>query len=511
MHNWFLRALTATALAMAVAFMPATAAAAGESADKPADKKEKPAEKKEQPAKEEKPAKPKAETYTVKTGPLKVQVSLTGVFEAAKTAEIALDPQVWQNLVVVEAVDQGTAVKAGDVILRLDADKLKEQIADLEADGKLSDLTFKLAQQELKMYDQTVPMDMAAVERANRIAHEDLQQYNDKYKDFDQRAAKFSLKTNQDYLAYAQEELKQLEKMYKADDVTEDTEEIVLKRQRDTVERVQFALERTKLTTEDTLNFAIPRNMETLKDTVARQELRMASAKKSFPVFMQQKKLEFAKLKRTRQKAADTLAKLKSDLESFTVKAPADGVVYYGSATRGKWTTAPAAEAKLRPGGKLAPYEVVMTIVQPGPAFIHTTVPEKELRHFKPNVEGTATPDAYPDMKLKVKAAGLQMVPVAPGSFDAKLAFVAKNAQGVVPGMGCSITLVPYDKKDALTVPSSAVFTDDDNADQQVVYVQAKDGKAEKRAVKTGQKEGDKTEVVEGLKEGDTILLKKPE
>ena len=42
--------------------------------------------------------------------------------------------------------------------------------------------------------------------------------------------ANFSVKSADNMLAYEKEELRQLEKMYKADDLVEETEEIVLKR-----------------------------------------------------------------------------------------------------------------------------------------------------------------------------------------------------------------------------------------------------------------------------------------
>ena len=54
------------------------------------------------------------------------------------------------------------------------------------------------------------------------------------------------VKKAKDYLEYQKEELRQLEKMYGADDLTEETEEIVLKRQRDAVELAIFSLQRAR-------------------------------------------------------------------------------------------------------------------------------------------------------------------------------------------------------------------------------------------------------------------------
>ena len=73
-------------------------------------------------------------------------------------------------------------------------------------------------------------MDLVAAERSRRIAKEDLAQMLEVELPTARKAVDFSLQMSADSLAYEKEELRQLEKMYKADDLTEETEEIVLRR-----------------------------------------------------------------------------------------------------------------------------------------------------------------------------------------------------------------------------------------------------------------------------------------
>ena len=61
------------------------------------------------------------------------------------------------------------------------------------------------------------------------------------------------------------EELKQLEKMYKADDLVEDTEEIILRRQRFALESAEYGLEVTKENSAYNLKTAIPREAAKLQ------------------------------------------------------------------------------------------------------------------------------------------------------------------------------------------------------------------------------------------------------
>ena len=63
------------------------------------------------------------------------------------------------------------------------------------------------------------------------------------------------------FLEYVQEELKQLEKMYKADDLTEETEEIVLKRARNNVDQMKFFTEMVKYEHDRDKEIDLPRSL----------------------------------------------------------------------------------------------------------------------------------------------------------------------------------------------------------------------------------------------------------
>ena len=77
--------------------------------------------------------------------------------------------------------------------------------------------------------------------------------------------------------------------------------------------------------------------------------------------------------------------------------------------------------------------------------------------------------------------------------------------------MACSVKFTTYRKDNALTVPSGSVFEDDaTDIPTHYVYLSKpdKDGKYPRRTVKTGKTARGKTEILEGLAEGDEILIK---
>jgi multidrug efflux pump subunit AcrA (membrane-fusion protein) len=117
-------------------------------------------------------------------------------------------------------------------------------------------------------------------------------------------------------------------------------------------------------------------------------------------------------------------------------------------------------------------------------------------------------PASDPDRKLTATVEKVSTVPVTPGNFEARITLAAsKDADGLMPGMACTVKAVPYVKEEVVAVPSFAVFADELDEDKHFVYLAGKADKPEKRAVTVGKKGGGKTEIVDGLKEGDEIVV----
>jgi len=406
---------------------------------------------------------------------------------------------------VLEAAEPGAHVKKDEVVLRLDPTKIDDAIRDAETGLALSATGLKLGEEELAAMEKLVPLDLDAAERAKQIADEDLKRYTEIDRPSSVKQANFNVKNHENGLLYQQEELRQLEKMYKADDMVEETEEIVLKRQRDVVERVAFALELAKIATDKTLNVDLPRQDVAVNEAATRQAIALVKAKASLPTALAKKRLEVEKMKADQAKAAEKLAKLKGDRELMVAKAPSDGIVYYGPCVRGAW---PKLGQNLDRGSNLKPHDVVMTIVEPRPLVVRAIVPEDQIDRMRTGLEGTVTPTGYAGLSLKAKVESVSEVPVTVGNFEAKLAVtLTTDAAPLMPGMNCSATLVSLSKKDALVVPASAVLAD---GEASYVNVQKGDGH-EKRPVKVGVKLGGKAEILEGLKAGDVVLLERPE
>jgi multidrug efflux pump subunit AcrA (membrane-fusion protein) len=364
---------------------------------------------------------------------------------------------------------------------------------------------------QLHAAEKLAPIELDFSQRRAKNSEEDLANYLETDRPFYLKMADFSLREANNKLEYDEEELKQLEKMYKADDVSEETEKIVMKRAQDTVNRSKFYVEYQELSRDQTLKYSIPRMDNQIKETAQRWAIDWEKNKVELPLLLQKQRFELEKLKVQRERLADKLKKLQADRNLMTVKSPIDGVVYYGKSVRGRFADSTNIGENLRPNNVIQPNQTIMTVVQPQDMFIHAAVAENQLHYMHHGLKGKATPTAYPDTRLGVVVKQLGDVPIAPGSFDVRLSLTGDEPDVTLePGMTCKVKLTVYLKKEALTVPPK-VLTPDELSDQKFyVYVLTKNGKTKKVGVTVGEKNDKKAEILKGLHEGDQVLLEAP-
>jgi multidrug efflux pump subunit AcrA (membrane-fusion protein) len=296
--------------------------------------------------------------------------------------------------------------------------------------------------------------------------------------------------------------------MYKSKDLTEETEEIILRRQRNYVEMIEYYLKEAEYERDVAIKTLLPRREQLLKDSAVKLGLDVHRARVLLPLTLNQKRLALHRMKYDHDKQTSRLAKLRHDRDAMTVAAPGDGLLYHGKCVRGQWQGSPD---RLQPGAMLQGHEVLVTIVKSRPIFVRAVVDEKDLRHLRAGLTGKVVPSGFPDQRLPAKVVRVSPIPISSEKFDVHVSVDVGKDDLLVPGMSASVKVVPYLNQNALTVPSSAVFTDEIDDDQHYVYVPGKGGKAEKRSVTLGFKDGARQEIRSGLQEGEEILKEKPD
>ena len=486
-----------------------------------------------------------ANTATVRSEPIVVTAKLDGVLEATKMSAIRVVPEEWSLWIVDRAVPHGTKVRAGEPIIWFDRKALERKIADLEAERGLTQLTLKQSEEELTLLDKSVPVDLAKVRRAKKLAEEDMKLFLKVEKPAKVRNSEFSVESAENFLAYEKEELRQLEKMYKADDLTEETEEIILRRGRDSVKRSEFSLLRAKEKHKETIEVTLPREEVEFRETLDAATLALAAAEVDLPLKLSKAKLAVEKLKYDFAKADRTMGRLVKDRDKLIIKSPVTGVVYYGQCDDGKWSTAATVAKTLRPGGTIMPHTVLLTVVEPRPLVVRAMVPAKELSKIRVGQRAKVTPTGFASDAFYATVRRVSAIENHAGALHCVLepydgAPGAKKKQPIAaalqPGMKCEVEVVVHASRRALVVPSKAVHSAGVWKDAHYVLRQGKDDHAEKVWVQLGREQGENVEILgpprdrmrpgwepilgEGKKlpwqgqrslaKGDVVLLEKP-
>lgn len=441
------------------------------------------------------------ELHVVKAEPFTQKVKVSGTVESTRESPVEMNLKRWADMTVIKAVPHGARVKEGEVLIELETKDIKRKIDDLKISMPVKELDLAAAELELESAEKSTPLSLAKALREKMQAEQDLAHFEDESRPMRERGAKEDVKEVVEALAYAEEELNQLKKMYEKDDLTEETEEIILRRSENTVARYKWMLEQTEAKAERSLNTLIPREHENLETSLELQQINWRAGEKAMREGLEKKRHETAAKRREMDELRRSLAEMEEDLAAMKVTAPHDGLVYYGMSQRGKWTTASLVDRKLIPGGKLALREIVMTVVDPAKVQVRLSLTEDQLKDLAEGQTGPLHLKWKPDFKFDSTVKSILYVPFHDKTFDAVLNVSAPaGAPAMMPGMTADGEITVYERKEAIVIPKAAVKKEGEKE-----TVTGKDGKPV--PVRTGRSEGEKVEILEGLKPGDQIKV----
>lgn len=460
----------------------------------------------------EDPAPPK--THPVTSGPFEATISLDATIELQGAAKVQIKPEEWATFTVETAVENGTLVKKGEHLVKFESKGLDRELEDLKFQVEAGELAIKLARIELELLEKLTPLELEAAERSALVASEEWDFYLKQGEALERQSIDENLKSIREMLEGSQEELTQLEKMYKADDLTEETEEIILKRARREVERAEFTLKFSQVSHDRRVEQELPREKRQKEVAKDREALALSKARVNLPLTLSQKKVELEKLEHGQTQLTQKLERLTKDHELLELKSPIDGFVVYGESERGKWLTTEAMRGSLRPGGTIAAHQVILTVTPTNKgALIWADIPEKDLGACSVGQFGRYTETAYPDSPLKCELKGISGIFIKEGHYGA--VFVAVEAAPIrnrlMTGMTGKVRLVVSSEADVIAVPSTALFADEDDPSQRYVFLAVAGGEPRKQVVEVGHSSATRTHIKSGLKTGDQILLTKPE
>ncbi len=206
-----------------------------------------------------------------------------------------------------------------------------------------------------------------------------------------------------------------------------------------------------------------------------------------------------------RQLADSALLRLKNwDISEEQVKALARS----GEARRTLTFRSPVAgvvtEKKAVQGMRFMPGETLFQVADISSVWVQADVFEQDIGAIRPGQKATVRVNAYPGETFTGSIAYVYpMLKAETRTVPVRIELPNPGGK-LKPAMYAEVEIPVGAKAPVVTVPTSAVI---DSGQRQVVLVQLGEGRFEPRPVKLGARGGDFVQVLEGVKEGETVVV----
>ncbi len=437
-------------------------------------------------------------------------LTVTAAGELAARENIEIKCQIEGQAVISWVIDEGSAVKQGDLLMTLDdADLLvKIEQADLDAErsrteflAATEDLAVKQNEAAQKQKAAEVKLALAKLELAKWTQGEDIQK---------QRELELKLEKARRTLTRAQRDVELSSELYKErfislNELEDDQTKLI---------EATSELATAELDLKVYREFTRPKEQRRVQTEVEQATTELDTTLKRNDITLETAHADVLSKERTLKIRDDRLEKLRIQLELSRITAPADGLVVYATSTGSRrFRGEPIVQGRTvrfnetmlvlpdtrQMVAELKVHEALLAQVQVGQP-VNVTIdarPGETLRGQVTTIAVTAEDGGWINPDLREYRVRVDLPPLSD----------SQDATGLKPGMRCSGQVVTGSVEQALAVPVQAVHA---RAKQRHVYTAALMGNLRRQPVTLGRVGELYAEILTGLKVGDRVLLRAP-
>ena len=157
---------------------------------------------------------------------------------------------------------------------------------------------------------------------------------------------------------------------------------------------------------------------------------------------------------------------------------------------------------------RILSYAALLTMTDISSVYVPITISEEDILDVSIGQEATVTMNAFPNQTFAAEVDAITVESARSGaatvSYTVNVRFQEENTLDMLEGMSAEVTLVQRAARDVLYVNAQAVSF---SGGVSTVLVEGADGTPETRQVETGFSNGQYVEIVSGLSEGETVLV----
>jgi len=439
------------------------------------------------------------------------EISTTSSGELEARNQVEIRSKLESPATIVEVVPEGTRVKKGDVLVRLNADEIESKITEesLRVEQAKAELLAARNAYEIQLTENDSRLRQATLKL--ELAKLSLQQWiegDDKQKRLTNELALDKGKRDLDRLKNKFEQSKMLIKEGFLSQDEYDMDEIRLK-------EAEAALEKADLQNNAYENYQRPKDEKSRNSDVQQAQSDLEVVKRKNEIEKASKDATLKNRERQLQIHETRLAKLEEQNRNTVITAPTDGLVVYAtSLNSGRGWMMFNGDGPLQIGRRVNPNELLIALPDTSEMVASVRVHESLAGRIKPGQPVSIRIEAVEGESFSGRVDSIGVLAESGGWRDPNLReYTVKisldqsaAAGGLKPSMRCEAKIQLGTVQNALSVPIQAVFNDGP-----VRYVYTKRGsKFAKRPVKVGRRSELWAQILAGLEEGDTVLVREP-
>jgi HlyD family secretion protein len=446
-----------------------------------------------------------AQTFVVKRGPLRISVTESGTIKARE--QIILKNEVEGRTTILSLIEEGKNVKAGDLLVELDASTLLDNKIDRQISVQNAEAAYVRARENLAVAQNQAQSDVDKAELTLEFAKQDLKKYLEgEYQN--------QLKEQESKITLAQEELQSAEEKLKWSRILFEKEYISkseLQIDELSSHKKQLDLELSKNSLQLLQDFTHPRKLAQLESDVKQAEMALERTNRKAKADVVQAEADLRAKESEFNRQKDKLAKIEDQITKTKIYAPADGLVIYATSaqTRG-WRPN---EEPLTEGREVREREELIYLPTADAVKAEVKIHESRLQKVKEGLAVTIMVDALPGRVFTGSVAKIAPLPDATSVWlnpDLKVYNTEIYLDGLDKtlrtGMSCRAEIIIEEYPDAIYVPVQAVLR---VGGEPTAFV-AGEHAFEPKKVKVGLDNNVMIRIIEGLKEGEQVMLAPP-
>ena len=441
--------------------------------------------------------------YTVHRGDLVINLVENGTL-VAKDSE-KLTPKMRGQCKILSLVPEGEAVKESQEVCRFDDTELNKLLEETELSLLTAETTLSTAKTNLELQQ----MDNASKAEKAKVTLEKTRMELERYRNGDSpqelRKLEITRKDSEYQLEKAKKRYADSKTLIK-DDYIKQTE---LQEHRIGFEKATVENESATLAIKLYEKYQFPITLAAKTNEYNEAQRALEAETKRGKSQLLQKEVAVTQAEKRVTRVKQRIQKLKKDIEQLVIKAPCPGVVIYGD-PRSPWN-----RQNVKIGGVVWQGQTLMTIPDLRVMLVKLKIHEADINKVKNGQKVTVSMDTYPGLVLTGKV--IKVAQIAGSSspwgqsstvkkFSVEVLIEGKTGLKLKPGISAKAEILIEKLENVLYVPIQCVFLEGEDHFCNVTV----DGSPKRRKVKIGASNATHTEVLEGLKEGEKVLLYNP-